>query len=71
MRARSVTLQRCTQLFLRAAQPAGFVRVSSYFPGQQQARLVSTQSYPHTLSRDELAAIVHRFENLKDSFDKM
>ncbi len=58
-------------LFLRSGQPDGFNRLSDYYPGIEQARLISTPTYPQELTQKELHEIIESFLNLKDSFEKL
>ena len=57
-------------LFVRTAQPDGFVRLSACFPGIEQARLISTPTYPQDFTEREFYQILDSFLNLKDSSTK-
>jgi len=58
-------------LFFRTGQPDGFNRLSDYFPGIEQARLISTPIYPQNLSKDILYSVIKSFNEIKDSYDKL
>lgn len=54
-------------LYVRTAQPDGFVRLSTYLPGIEQAMLISTPTYPQDLTKREFYQIVDSFFSLKGS----
>lgn len=56
---------------IRTGQPNGVSRLSTYFPGIEQARLLSTPTYPQDLTRHEFNAMISTFLNLKDSYDRL
>jgi undecaprenyl diphosphate synthase len=58
-------------LLFRTGQPSGFNRLSDYFPGVEQARLISTPEYPNNLTKGMLQSVIRSYINLKDSYDRL
>ncbi len=56
---------------IRTGQPSGIVRLSAYYPGIEQARILSTPTYPQDFTRKELDSMINIFLTLKDSYDKL
>ena len=58
-------------LFIRTGQPHGFINLSSYWPGLERGRLVSTSLYPQQLTEAAFRAMLDQYGGLVDSFGKL
>ena len=59
------------ELFIRTGYPGGFNRFSALFPGADQAKTMSTPTFPQNLTRTEFTRMLLSYATLVDSYEKL